>query len=208
MKGLLYKNMLLIVRQFKRLLILSLLFLVMGVIPGKGQFWAVYAIVMLSMFAVSVLQSDETTKWNQYCDVLPLSRKEIVTSYYAGTYLLLAMEIVLYVIIAAIARAFTGGSDEVLLTALVMTVVSFLFSAMSIPLILIFGSQRASVVRLILIAMVVAVGLLTGGGEEITGGISGMQPAGLAGAAIFLTVASAVVSWLISVRVYERKELS
>ena len=79
---------------------------------------------------------------------------------------------------------------------------------MSIPLILIFGSQRASVVRLILIAMVVAVGLLTGGGEEITGGISGMQPAALAGAAIFLTVASAVVSWLISVRVYERKELS
>ena len=32
MKGLLYKNMLLIVRQFKRLLILSLLFLVMTVL--------------------------------------------------------------------------------------------------------------------------------------------------------------------------------
>ena len=208
MKGLLYKNMLLIVRQFRRLLILSLLFLVMGILPGKGQFWAVYAIMMLSMFAASVLQSDETTKWNQYCDVLPLSRKEIVTSYYAGTYLLLALAIVLYTMIASTARAFLGGCDEVLITALIMTVVSFLFSAVSIPLILIFGSQRASVVRLILIAMVVAVGLLAGGGEEITGGISSMQPAALAGGAILLTVASAIVSWLISVRVYERKELA
>ena len=43
MRGLLYKDRILMLRQFRYLLLMDALFLVMGVMPGKGSYWAVYA---------------------------------------------------------------------------------------------------------------------------------------------------------------------
>lgn len=212
MKGLLYKNALLTIRQMRSVLLIFIVFLIMGVLPTGDSiygYWAVYATLMLSMLTGSILRVDESTKWNQYCDLLPLSRKTIVTSYYVGNYLVLSMAVLLYVALSTIAQAIFGAGGGVLMIALTMACTSFLLSAITIPLTLIFGSQKAPIFQMVFVALTVGVGVaVLGGAASAVEPVLEMDATALLGVPIALTVAAVYVSWLISARAYERKELS
>ena len=100
MKGLLYKDMLMLLRQYRNFVFIFLVFLIVGVIPGNESYFNIYAIFLLSVFSLSSLRADEMSGWNRYCDILPLSGKTVVTSYYVENYSLLTLGVLLYLILS------------------------------------------------------------------------------------------------------------
>lgn len=209
MKGLLYKNALITFRQMWTLVLVFFVFLVMGLQSGHGG-WAVYAVVMLSMFAGASIRTDETTKWNQYCELLPISRKTVVASIYAGSYGMLVLGVLLYMLLrAVICLRFDGLWDELLMTAALMLVTSFLMTAITTPLVLKFGVQKAPVIQMIVAGMAAGSGMILFGEEEsLPRVLSGISGPAAAGGAVLFTLAAVFLSWIISVRIYEHREIA
>ncbi len=208
MKGLLYKNFLLTIRQFKYMLIIFAVFFIMGLVPGNKSYWAVYASVMLSLYAGTLLRIDESTKWNQYCGILPLSRKTIVTSYYVGSCGLLLLAVFLYLILSTIIRLLAGGENVTAETALMMFALSFLLTAVTIPLSLKFGSEKAPFIQMLVIAMTVGVGIaVINSGINPIFVIHSMNSTLLVIGIILLVLVLEAISWKISIRIYEKKEI-
>lgn len=207
MRGLLYKDRIFMLRQFRYLLLMDALFLVMGVMPGKGSYWAVYAELMLSTFAGARIRADEASGWNRYSRLLPLSGKTVVTTYYITTYVTTLLSTALYTVAALIVRYAVRGTYPVFPTVLLMVIVPSLMAVISIPLTLRFGSLKAPIVQMILIALMVAVGVtILGEGTNMAIQILEVNTALTATVALVVTAVTAVVSWFISVRVYERRE--
>ena len=207
MKGLLYRDALNLVRQYRFAMLMILLFLFLGAVPGGNSYMAVYAEVILSTFVGSLLRADETSRWNQYCDILPISRKTVVASYFAVGYLMLSASAILYAVIALCIRFAVKGESAILPTFLQMIVISFLMTAVTIPVTIRFGTQRGPVVKMVLGGMVVAVGLLVlGRGLDTLKGLLSLSAPVIAGGAVILTAAAVLASWLISVKVYESKD--
>ena len=123
MRGLLYKDRILMLRQFRYLLLMVALFLVMGVMPGKGSYWAVYAELMLSTFAGARIRADEASGWNRYSRLLPLSGKTVVTTYYITTYVTTLLSTALYTVTALIVRYAVRGTYPIFPTVLLMVIV-------------------------------------------------------------------------------------
>lgn len=85
-----------ILRQSRYLLLCSLGVLVIGALQPDGAYWSVYGVMMLSAIAFSTLQIDEITKWSQYCEILPVTRKTVVTAYYIVSCDMITAAILLY----------------------------------------------------------------------------------------------------------------
>ena len=207
MKGLLYKDMLMLLRQYRNFVFIFLVFLIVGVIPGNESYFNIYAIFLLSVFSLSSLRADEMSGWNRYCDILPLSGKTVVTSYYVENYSLLTLGVLLYLLLSLIIRLTTGYNSDFLSIALIMTCFSFLISAISIPLTLKFGSAKGPVVQMILIGVIVFIGLLIiNNGNQLITFISGMNRAAISLACLAVTLLLVLISWKISVHIYNSQE--
>lgn len=195
-------------RQFKFSWLVFGVFLIIGVVPGRGSSWALYAMLMLSIFLGTIPKADETSKWNQYCEILPLSRKTVATSYYVVSYSVLALAIILYAVLASIVYLAAGAEGAILENALLMLVISFLMTAFSLPLELKFGFQKAPIVQMILVTLAVGVALTVfgNGAKAIEWPVRINRAAVLCGT-LLLTLVLVLVSWMISVRIYEHKEV-
>ena len=88
-----------------------------------------------------------------------------------------------------------------------MTCFSFLISAISIPLTLKFGSAKGPVVQMILIGVIVFIGLLIiNNGNQLITFISGMNRAAISLACLAVTLLLVLISWKISVHIYNSQE--
>ncbi|MBQ3392480.1 MAG: ABC-2 transporter permease [Lachnospiraceae bacterium] len=211
MRGLLYKHFRTIAKEMWSFLLLCAVFYAVAFFaPGmEGNTTAIYGMLMMSMVITSLLRSDETTGWRRYCELLPISRKEVVTSYYLVNYGMLTGAILLYIVLMSLGKVWRGSADlqNVFSTALVMVAVSFLLSALSIPITLKFGSVKGPAIHFAVTFMIVGVGIsLLNNGDKMVETVAGMPLAITGLIMIAVTAAAVLLSWMISVRVYEKKE--
>lgn len=210
MKGLVYKNWMTILGQSRYLLLCSLGVLVIGALQPDGAYWSVYGVMMLSAIAFSTLQVDEITKWSQYCEILPVTRKTVVTAYYIVSCGMITAAILLYGILhlaAMLVRSdINPGLTLSVMTA--MALLSFVTIGITFPLTLKFGSQKAPVIRLIVM------GVIFGSLYSIMNSQNGLpallqrnSPVLVAGIGI-CCILFLPGSWFVSVKIYEHKDLS
>ena len=84
MKGLLRKDLYLMIKYCRLFFILIIVFSIAGA-WNNNLFFALYPIIISSIIPVNLLSYDEKSNWSLYACTFPCSRKEIVSSKYILT---------------------------------------------------------------------------------------------------------------------------
>jgi hypothetical protein len=207
MKGLLLKDLFSLRRSFRTSLVILLFYVVFALTMHSVTFISTMSMLFFTMLSITSFAYDEQAKWGPYAASLPVTRNQIVLSKYILA-LLLALIGAVVSIIGSFAAPLIGdesGLSERMLTVLAMFLISILFASVMLPLTYKFGTEKS---RLMIIAVFAVPGLIvyflgTAGikmpDEAVIEKYAYMFP-------IFV-LAAAYISYLISCRVFSRKEL-
>ncbi len=200
MKGLFYKDVLVLLRKFRTYIPMCILFVGMGGIMEDGMFWAVYGVMFTATMVSSLMADEENTGWNDTASYLPLSARTQVSEKYVFSLLCILSFIVVYT-----AAAMIGGKPlyeiSTGLVSIVMTSeIVFLFS---LPFTIMFGVQKSGLIRLIVTAVLVFFGItVLQGGQGFLDLLAGKEY--MMYIILLGTTALYFLSWYISIILKER----
>lgn len=218
MKGLLIKDVKLMKNQmlfFVAIIFMSIAFSAMW----KNPFFAMgYATVLVSMFTISTISYDDYENGMAYLFTLPVSRRDYVMGKYLfgilSTLLALVAATAISFGIGAVQKVGFGMEEFVSVAAMSIVLASFML-AFSLPVQLKFGAERSRVALLLVMGIAVLIGFLTvkateAAGVDLEAVLDGLFQDSLARTFIILVligVALLVISYQVSVRIMEKKEL-
>ncbi len=184
------------------------------------SFFAAFMAMLVGMLPYSCFSYDHAAKWNLYALALPVSRRQIVLARY-GTVLIAAVAAVAVVLVFSGVMALMLDSIEwevCIVSATAALGFSLLLNAIMLPLLYRFGAERAKLVffsvlggLVLIVALIVNYNVMQPGGKavflDLTDAIASLGAFGMLGAVTVAGIVLLVISYLISVRIYERIEL-
>lgn len=219
MKGLLIKDFQLAKTQGKMLLIVALVIGVFMEIAGMSEgFVTGYITIIMSVFAATSISYDEYENCFSFLLVLPVSRKEYVNEKYVFSGILIFSAWLIGLTVGSVFRIIRGEpvlSAEWLAGCFSYITVAVVFLSLMLPLRLKFEGEKGRVVLPLTIA---AMGILIYGGVrladlagiDVTGSsikiLNQMGAAGIMAMLVIIPVAVAVISWICSRHILEKKE--
>lgn len=219
MKGLLIKDFQLAKTQGKMLLIVALVIGVFMEIAGMSEgFVTGYITIIMSVFAATSVSYDEYENCFSFLLVLPVSRKEYVNEKYVFSGILIFSAWLVGLTVGSVFRIIRGEpvlSVEWLAGCFSYITVAVVFLSLMLPLRLKFEGEKGRVVLPLTIA---AMGILIYGGVrladlagiDVTGSsikiLNQMGAAGIMAMLVIIPVAVAVISWICSRHILEKKE--
>ncbi len=223
MKGLLIKDSYLVFKQSKLLVIIAFVLMIINAVAVFHGEENMVSIFIIMNFAASLglasITNDETYKWNIYCDTLPVSRKKVVVEKYLFGFLCIFSVWFLSTLLTEISRLLIGLyiNSEISLIDNVSYNIAILAFTILMPTIIFPFIFKFGIVKARLLMFFVLIGcygafigigtaMLDGFGEGSNAFVSEnftfIAIAVLAAAALMYTV-----SMLISVKIYENKEI-
>lgn len=206
MKGLLKKDFYQIWGYYKMYFAMTII-MELAAIWARNMFFVVYPIVMLCMLPTNLQTLDENGKWDVYCGTLPCTRAQVVTGKYLIGLIVTLPVVVLAVTCQSVGMKMNGmfiwGEVRGLLVSCLG--VSLTMPMVSLPLIFKFGAVKSRVVTYVGIAFVVGAVTVLGLMLE-----SDQMPALAPGASILgvaLLAGLYLLSWYLSIRFYEKRNL-
>ena len=219
MKGLLIKDFQLAKTQGKMLLIVALVIGVFMEIAGMSEgFVTGYITIIMSVFAATSISYDEYENCFSFLLVLPVSRKEYVNEKYVFSGILIFSAWLVGLTVGSVFRIIRGEpvlSAEWLAGCFSYITVAVVFLSLMLPLRLKFEGEKGRVVLPLTIA---AMGILIYGGVrladlagiDVTGSsikiLNQMGAAGIMAMLVIIPTAAAVISWICSRHILEKKE--
>ncbi len=219
MKGLLIKDFQLVKTQGKTLLIVALALGVFMEIAGMSEgFVTGYITIIMSVFAATSISYDEYENCFSFLMVLPVSRKEYVNEKYVFSGILIFSAWLIGLTVGSVFRIVRGEpvlSAEWLAGCFSYITVAAVFLSLMLPLRLKFEGEKGRVVLPLAIA---AMGILIYGGVrladlagiDVTGSsikiLNQMGAAGIMAMLVIIPTAAAVISWICSRHILEKKE--
>ena len=214
MIGLLKKDLLILRRVYmKNFFLVLVLYTVLGVALQMTSFFTLMS-WMYGFYVMSLFSVDNTCRWDFYAATLPVNRKTVVTAKFLLLGLCIAAGFVYSLVTAPVAYLLIGEPIvESILASLLVTLILIVYFAVTIPLTYAFGPDKARSAMLLLLGLaggcILAVASLGDGGGAVLMALFGwMETSPVPGFSI-ITAATAVlclVCWLVSCRIYERKE--
>ena len=204
MKGLLRKDLFMILKYGRTLLVMCVIFLAMSIVAEENFFFIVYPVLLGGVLPVTLLSYDERFGWNRYCDALPITRKQVVDERYLMS---LLSFFVLYVLTLAVQAAVLlpkGRGEDLLELAGLLPSLGLVAPALMLPITLRWGVEKGRIVYYFIIGVIVAAGLVFSNSFVGTDRELGR---GSAAAVLLVSVAFFAASWLLSVKLYEKREL-
>ena len=214
MIGLLKKDLLILRRVYmKNFFLVLALYTVLGIALQMTSFFTLMS-WMYGFYVMSLFSVDNTCRWDFYAATLPVSRKTVVTAKFLLLGLCIAAGFVYSLVTAPVAYLLIGEPIvESILASLLVTLILIVYFAVTIPLTYAFGPDKARSAMLLLLGLaggciLAAASLGDGGGAVLIVLFGWMETSPVPGFSI-ITAATAVlclVCWLVSCRIYERKE--
>ena len=206
MKGLLRKDLYMILRYCRTLLVFCALFMVIGVFSGgENSFFIIYPVLFGGVIPVTLISYDERFHWDRYCDTMPLRRSTVVDARYLMTLLCAGA---LYLVTMAVQAGVLlprGGAAVLGQAAVLLPAVGLLPGALMLPIIYRWGVEKGRIAYYVLIAVFTAGGIVFADNWlETKPGAAG---SGVGALSIMLTLVLFGASWLLSRRIYARREL-
>lgn len=213
MKGLITKELYIIKNSFVRQFGIVLIFAVVGAVADI-EFFLLYIPMLLGIIPVTLMTIDETSRWSQYSLSMPVNRKKIVTSKFIIT-MLLALAANTVVTMAELVRMIYHkhfDSESMILIIIISALISLLFPSVMYPFLFRFGTAKGRTIFLLIIALFIGVmGAIFSSSDSISLTIKFhsyfTNVYVFSAAAIMLLVIVVSVSWFISVKQYEKREL-
>lgn len=206
MKGLLRKDIYQMWKYYKTYYVLAVVMEVASIWTNNA-FLSVYPLMLMCMLPSNVQTIDESGKWELYCASLPCTRRQVVT----GKYLIgpiFALPVLMLMVLCMslqmdLAGRFSWGElKDMLLTCLGMIL---LMPALSLPLMFKFGATKSKMVQFVVlggfVGVVVAWSMLMDNDFTSLPALSGsVLP-------LLIIVLVYLLSWYLSVRFYEKRDL-
>ena len=150
MKGLMLKDLYVISKQMKYILLMIILFTIL-----LGYTFGAFALILCAMLPITTIGYDERAKWDKYAATMPYSRTEIVLSKYLlglGC-MLCAVVIVLIGMLGYAIFANTAFSMESVIYIVSVLSIALIFMSLNLPIMFKWGVEKG---RLIFIAGIAA----------------------------------------------------
>lgn len=162
MIGLLKKDLYVADKSGRLLLILALVF---SMVPSLGAFGSTYAMMMAIMMPLSSIAYDERCKWDRYAAMLPYRTGQLVWSKYLLSYFYTLLGGGIIVLGAFLRGVTTGAADwkETAETSLMLAVVMLFITALGLPMLYRFGSEKGR------LAMILCMGVGVGAAMGLMG---------------------------------------
>ena len=213
MTGLILKDLMMMKKNALYIALVVLFFAGLYGSMGSEYFVSFFFSVMVVSILISTMSYDEFYHWDRYAAILPLSRQQIVGAKYLAALIFFAMGGLYTIAIDMVSLLLRGGSlsGESFLVEAMGPLVGMIGAAVTLPCYYRFGVQRSRILMLafygipsLLLVLVakMAPELLEGGG----GGVH-VSPAGILAVCAVVTAAALALSFLLSVRILEKKEL-
>lgn len=216
MKGLIIKDLCVIKNQMKTLLLVLAFFIIFSIINEDATFILFLVPFYMIMILITTFNYDEFNKWDSYCNSLPLSRKEIVKSKYILFNATSLIVLILGIISSLIIPTFI---ENITFESLFASIIGVAFGiclviSLLIPFYYKFGSSKG---RIMLFLCVVILALLIGtltsldifNNIELMNIINNLNNLSLGAFTLLLILITTIImtiSYLISVRIYYKKE--
>lgn len=204
MKGLIRKDFYLLWNYCRLIPLFLLAFIIFSAFSSDGQspFFIYYPCILSSTLPVNLLAYDDAEHWLTYCDTLPVTRRQYVCGKYIMS-LICGGTIFLLSAIAAVIRLCRNGAfcpADLTDQLAVLSTISLLSSALTMPPLFKFGAQKGRIV------FIGVVGIFCGLAAILdTPDLSGVSlPIALLP---ILAMVIFAVSWLLSIRFYEKREI-
>ena len=208
MKGLLQKDLYMIWKYCRMLLLICAAFLIGGVGAGiDNAFFIIYPVLLASVMPVTLMSYDERFGWNKTCDTMPISRKTVVHARYVMALRCFAALYALTLLVQAAVLLPQGQGEELLDMATSLPIVGLLSPTVLLPVIFKWGVEKGRIAYYILIGAMTAAGMVFMSDMNM-----GAPDFPLRGGAALLFILSGcrlrfLASWLLSVKIYEKREL-
>ena len=202
MKALLIKDMYTIVKMLK--LYLGLI-IILAAIPGFSS--TGFAVIYAGLLPISVLSYDERLKWDKLAAMMPFSDRDIVVSKYVLGYILLAASAAVSYIGSLAAAAFMREtvSAELFSQLILICAIGIILMSVNMPLMFKMGVEKARLLFIISVGFVIAAVSFSQRVYE-SAEVSNVEIASISLPLFFAAVAVSLVSMVISVSIYKRKE--
>lgn len=203
MKALLYKDFLAAKKYLRMLFVMDLIFVAVSIFgSSEAPFLTIFPLVMCAPTVTSLISYDERFHFDRSCEYMPVSRKTQVDEKYL---LALGYVAVIFLLCAlGVVRRFPAGSDRTLLLT-AMLAGGLLPASLLLPVMFRLGTEKGRVFYYVIYIASLA---LTYGASGV--GVSGgqTQPGpGLFWGALAVLLALFALSWFLSVRFYQKREL-
>ncbi len=204
MKGLIRKDLYMIWNYGRSLLFVSAAFLAFSTMAEDNYFFVIYPVLFGGILPVTLISYEERDGWNSLCDTMPVSRRTVVNERYVMTLLCFLALFLLTLAVQAAVLFPKGRGAELVQLICMLPGVGLVAPAFMIPVTLRWGVEKGRIVYYIFIGVIVALALI---GANSMSGLS-REISGLSMWILPLIAAAAfALSWLISVRIYEKREL-
>lgn len=208
MKGLILKDLYQMVRYYKSYLVLVVVFLFSSA-NTANLFFTFYPVMIAGMIPPSLLAYDERNKWDLYSATLPVTRKQLVSAKYLIGLLVQLMFLLVTAVFQTGIMVARGSFSLSWLWSLVsmMAVLSALSSSITLPFMFKLGAEKGRM------AYYVMIGLTCGGIGAVSAvlkpDVQSMSIGSIPALALVIAACGVyVLSWRLSIRFYERRELS
>ncbi len=193
------KDLLNLKRQGGIILLVLAMYGLFAFSSGMSEVLGSMICVFGAMLPVTALAYDERAKWDKYALTMPVTRRQMVLSKYLLGLLLTAVALVINVAVQAIKSPVDPW--EILLMPLCLAGVGVAFLALLMPLLFRFGTEKARLLMLLMVAIPVA-GVMLLANRNIPLPDENMQIALL----LLIPLILLAVSIPLSIRIYEKKE--
>ena len=210
MIALLKKDIFVMDKQMRVLVILALVFLLL---PAASTIGSTYAVMIFLMLPMSTISYDERCKWDRYAAMLPWTPRQIVGSKYILHYGAMAMSMGLIVVGTYIRSLYSEEPviwEDVWHMLAMYVVILAVLTVVIYPLLYRFGTERG---RLILVAILMVIFLVGMGAtflvvenfDTIKGRLEVVPAPVLLMVGVALLVGANVLSYRLSVKFYLRR---
>ncbi|MDO4581014.1 MAG: ABC-2 transporter permease [Bacillota bacterium] len=207
MKGLLLKDFYNLQKYCKTIALIFVVWCVIFLPDGSVDFLTGLISVLCVMMTVSSFSYDEAAKWERYALTMPLGRSQLVRSKYVLGLILALLGVALSALIGVIGRLLISDfSGDILPSLAVNLGVGLFYAAAVLPFIFKFGAERARLVMILvfLIPFALLMALQYSGFEPAISPT--LSPAVIAIAALLLIAALYVISYMLSCRIFAKRE--
>lgn len=212
MKGLFLTDIYMAMKYCRAYVLLTVVFLAVSFFGSDTMFFVLYPVLLAGMLPVTLLGYSERFKWNRYCDLLPVTRRQYVTEKYlfSGGLLVLVLLLVMGTHWVREWRSDSFDLVEYELFLLMAMLFGFVSPSVILPCIFKWGSEKGKIAYYVIVGLSCSFLPIQ---EMIprnphTGAVTLWSfPSSAIPCAVILCMLLFAGSWWISVKVYEKREL-
>lgn len=208
MKGLILKDFYALKKYCKSVVFILIVFEICGFFSNDNDlFFISYPCLFGSVLPVTLLTYDEKEKWNKYVQTLPISKSQYVSVKYVLGLILTGLFIFLVSILQFI-KMFKNNSFDFISYAnemLMIICMCLMISTFVMPFIFKFGTEKGRIVYLLAIGVFCGlyVGFAMSDDFSLIDSLGKMPTIAVLGICVVLYI----LSWLLSIKFYQSREV-